>query len=193
MNKFKLIVGLGNPDKKYVKTRHNVGFMVIESLAKELGIESLAKNKNYKSWLWRHDDMTTLLVEPLTYMNNSGIAVAELVHFYKLHLNEILVINDDLDLPLGTIRLRVGSASAGHNGVESINTVLSSAEYARIRVGIGRPPQNILAESYVLQEFNDDEVELIGKVVDCVTQIVLQLCSGENTFMDKTINVADSF
>lgn len=193
MNKFKLIVGLGNPDKKYVKTRHNVGFMVIESFAKELGIEPSAKNKNYKSWLWRHDDMTTLLVEPLTYMNNSGIAVAELVHFYKLHLNEILVINDDLDLPLGTIRLRVGSASAGHNGVESINTVLSSAEYARIRVGIGRPPQNIPAESYVLQEFNDDEVELIGKVVDCVTQIVLQLCSGENTFMDKTINVADSF
>jgi PTH1 family peptidyl-tRNA hydrolase len=193
MNKFKLIVGLGNPDKKYEQTRHNAGFMVIESMVNKLNLDLAAKNKNYKSWLWRHDDISTLLVEPLTYMNNSGATVAELVHFYKLHLSEILVINDDLDLPLGTIRLRVGSSSGGHNGVESINTVLSSAEYARIRVGIGRPPQNIPAESFVLQEFNDDEVEMVGKVVDQVGQIVLQLCSGEDAFTDKTINVADSF
>lgn len=134
----KLVVGLGNPGPEYASTRHNIGFMVIDKLARELGAQ--APN-------WEHDDKKNvltarigdvLLVKPLTFMNKSGFAIRVLMDFYKATPADVWVIHDDIDLPLGKIRIRASGASAGHNGVASIIEQLKTDKFIRFRLGIGR-------------------------------------------------------
>jgi len=134
----KLIVGLGNPGGEYKDTRHNIGFMVVEKLAKELGDNSPVWNEEekFKSLLVKISDV--LLVKPITSMNNSGLAVQPLMKFYKLEPLDVWVIHDDIDLPLGKIRIRKGGGSAGHHGVESITKELGSDGFIRFRLGVGR-------------------------------------------------------
>jgi len=137
----KLIVGLGNPGGEYKDTRHNIGFMTVEKLAKELGDKTgvWEEKEKFKSAVCKISDV--LLVKPVIFMNNSGIAVSSIVNFYKLKPEDVIVIHDDIDLPLGKIRIRMGGGSAGHNGVDSIIKELKTDAFLRIRLGVGRGKQ----------------------------------------------------
>lgn len=189
----KLIVGLGNVGNSYAQNRHNFGFMVVDSLVAKLKIDEKNSNKNYDTFIWRPTQSDKILIiKPKTFMNNSGLAVAEVMRFFKIGEGETLIIHDDLDLPLGTVRLRQGGGSGGHRGIESINLIFRNDNFKRIKLGINRPPEHTPVEDYVLQNFTDDEKNFVASVVDQVGVIVLQLCSGEKEFMEETIKIAGS-
>ena len=156
-----LLAGLGNPGARYAKTRHNLGFMVVDRIAEEEGL------------FWRRRDRALVaqwgsgwLMKPATYMNASGEAVAPFVRYYEIAPERLLVIHDDMDLPLGRLRLRRGGSAGGQKGVRSIIEQLGTDRFDRLRVGIGRPPAGWDAASWVLSEFNEEEAALAAKVVE---------------------------
>ena len=163
----KLIVGLGNPGRKYAHNRHNVGFQCLDRLAQAHGLSFTQRRAKASLALGKIADVRVVLARPLTYMNLSGQAVRPLVSFHKLSLEDILVIYDDLDLPLGTTRLRPEGGSGGHKGMRSIIEALGSQAFPRLRVGIGRPPGND-AVSYVLSDFTADEQITLESVYERV-------------------------
>jgi PTH1 family peptidyl-tRNA hydrolase len=172
-----LIFGLGNPGNRYQLTRHNIGFMVLEKLAS--GLEIDLKQKSFNA-LWgrgKLKDKNVLLAMPQTYMNLSGNAVRQLLAFFKADINNLIVVHDDLDLPFGTVRLKTGGGNAGHKGLESIVENLGSSDFARVRIGIGRPVEKARIESYVLERFApQEEAELapvIQAAVDATSEIIL--------------------
>jgi PTH1 family peptidyl-tRNA hydrolase len=173
----KLIVGLGNPGRKYAHNRHNVGFQCLERLAQAHGFSfargALSKGRRAKASvaLGKIAKVGVVLARPLTYMNLSGQAVRQLANSYKLASEDILVIYDDLDLPLGTIRLRPEGGSGGHKGMRSIIEALGSQAFPRLRVGIGRPPGND-AVGYVLSDFTADEQITLESVYEKVVAAV---------------------
>jgi PTH1 family peptidyl-tRNA hydrolase len=134
----KLIVGLGNPGDKYAQTRHNIGFMVVDRLAHEIGEATLIwkEEEKHKALVAKSGDI--VLVKPLTFMNNVGISVKSVVDYYKTSLDDLWVIHDDIDLPIGKIRIRAVGGSAGHHGIDSIMEHLKSDKFLRFRLGIGR-------------------------------------------------------
>lgn len=134
----KLIVGLGNPGDKYKDTRHNVGFMVVDKLAHELGGADAVWETSQKLVAEMAKTGEVVLAKPTTFMNASGVAVRKIIDFYKMKPEDVWVIHDDLDLPLGKIRIRVGGASAGHHGIDSIIKELGSDKFVRVRLGIGK-------------------------------------------------------
>ncbi len=161
----KLIVGLGNPGSKYQGTRHNAGFMVLDRLA-EIARVSVDRTKfsglcGEGNWL----GVRLVLLKPQTFMNLSGRAVAEAAHFYKIPPADIIVVHDDLDLPFGQLRLKEGGGHGGHNGLRSIIAELGSADFLRVRVGIGRPDKGS-AEKYVLTPFTPEEAGFVRHVAD---------------------------
>ncbi|SHG43108.1 peptidyl-tRNA hydrolase, PTH1 family [Thermosyntropha lipolytica DSM 11003] len=159
----KIIVGLGNPGAKYRETRHNVGFKAVDELALRYRVEKEECKYNGLVGHLRIENEKVLLVKPLTYMNLSGKAVAPLVHFYKLDLKDVLVIYDDMDLPLGALRLRAKGGTGGHKGVLSVAEMLKSQDFPRIRIGIGRPPADTI--DWVLGEFTPEEKPVIEAAV----------------------------
>ncbi len=167
----KLIVGLGNPGRKYAHNRHNVGFQCLERLAQAHGLSFAQRRAKASLALGKIAEVGVVLARPLTYMNLSGQAVRQLANFYKLAFEDILVIYDDLDLPLGTIRLRPEGGSGGHKGMRSIIEALGSQAFPRLRVGIGRPPGND-AVSYVLSNFGADEQITLESVYEKVVAAV---------------------
>lgn len=192
----KLIVGLGNPGRKYAHNRHNVGFQCLDRLAQAHSLSfahdalSLSKGRRAKASLslGKIADVRVVLAKPLTYMNLSGQAVGQLVRFYKLSLEDILVIYDDLDLPQGVIRLRPEGGSGGHKGLRSIIEALDSQAFPRLRVGIGRPPGND-AVSYVLSDFTADEhITLVSVYERVVAAVELFLREGIEAAMNKYNN-----
>ncbi len=160
----KVIVGLGNPGKEYKDTRHNIGFMVLEELASRHSVEKQESRFDALIGHIRIAGEKVLLVKPLTYMNLSGKAVQPLMHWYKLELNDLMVVYDDMDLPMGTLRIRKKGGNGGHNGIASISERLASKDFARSRVGIGRP-QSGEAVNWVLGRFTADEKEQMDIVV----------------------------
>jgi PTH1 family peptidyl-tRNA hydrolase len=158
----KLIVGLGNPGTQYDKTRHNVGFVVLDSLARRYAPGEVAKSRFHGATVEGViGDEKVLLLKPLTYMNRSGMAVADAVRFYKLDaLRDVLVLVDDLALPCGSIRLRGEGGAGGHNGLIDIQQKLSTQMYARLRIGIDRDA-SIPQSDYVLGRFRPDQLELL--------------------------------
>jgi len=173
-----LIVGLGNPGREYRKSRHNVGFMLLDRLAERLGcafsrVESralVAKGDYLENRL--------ILVKPQTYMNLSGQAASSLLRFYKVPLENLLVIYDEVDLPLGILRLRPGGGSAGHKGMQSLIEKLGTQEFPRLRIGINRPPGRKEAADYVLQDFSKDEAQLMPEILDRAVDAVLTFVRG---------------
>lgn len=155
----KLIIGLGNFEEKYLLTRHNVGFMMVDFFAKS-NAQSFKNEKKLKSSIakFRYNDEDIVLVKPLTYMNLSGEAVAAVMNFYKVEANDILVIYDDLSLDLGRVRFRPSGSDGGHNGIKSIIKSIGTRNFDRLKVGIG-PQPNIPSEIYVLQKFKPEELE----------------------------------
>lgn len=158
----KLIVGLGNPGKDYEYTRHNIGFIIVDELAKRFNI-SLDKTKfNGLYGMGMVQGEKVILLKPLTYMNLSGEAIRPLMDYYDVDLEDILVIYDDLDLPQGKIRLRTKGSPGGHNGIKSIVQHVKTEDFKRIRVGIGRPQNGMKITDYVLGRFTNEEVNLIS-------------------------------
>jgi len=160
-----LIVGLGNPGLAYRHNRHNVGFMVADALADKLEIP--LKRVKFKAQIGngKLEDIPIIIAKPLTFMNKSGEAVAPLVRYFKVPLERLLVIHDDMDLPLGTLRMRPSGGSAGHNGMLSIFDKLGTNAIPRLRVGIGRPPGRMHPADYVLQDFPKSDEELLKMVI----------------------------
>lgn len=163
-----LIVGLGNPGLQYARTRHNAGWFVIDELARRHDISLLKKNADTKLGLGSIGQHKVGLVKPQTYMNDSGRSVAALRNFYRLELSQILVLTDDLNLPLGVMRLRGGGSDGGHNGLKSVAAHLHSREYARLRIGVGEPPAHERERSgtadFVLRPFGADEWPQVEQV-----------------------------
>ncbi len=167
----KLIVGLGNPGRQYARNRHNVGFQCLDRLAQIHGLSFAQRRARASLASGKIADARVVLAKPLTYMNLSGQAVGQLVRFYKLPLAHLLVIYDDLDLPLGTIRLRPEGGSGGLKGMRSVIEALGSQNFPRLRVGIGRPPDNE-AVSYVLSDFTTEEQSALESVYEKVVAAV---------------------
>lgn len=159
----KVIVGLGNPGRKYSNTRHNIGYRVLEEIARRSSIEKEESRFDAIIGHIRIDGEKVLLVKPLTYMNLSGKTVQPLVRWFKLDLDDLIVIYDDMDLPPGALRLRTQGGSGGHKGMASIIERLGSQEFARIRIGIGRPDNEAI--DWVLGKFSPSEQKLIEEAI----------------------------
>jgi len=159
----KLIVGLGNFGKNYEHTRHNLGFDVIDLLASDLGFIVETEGFHSQYLKTKYFDENIILQKPLTYMNNSGVAVKEISDFFKIDLNDILVIHDDMDIEVGKIKLKEHGSSAGHNGIKSIINCLGSDSFKRIKIGIGKPLYNSI--DFVLSKPSKDEKELFETAI----------------------------
>jgi PTH1 family peptidyl-tRNA hydrolase len=160
-----ILVGLGNPGREYVRTRHNVGFMLIDRLAVRLDAQGIRLQSDAIVTTARLEDRKILLAKPQTYMNLSGRAVQALARFYKTPLTNLLVAYDDLDLPLGSLRLRPGGGPGGQKGMASTLEMLGSQDVARLRIGIGRPPGRMDPAAYVLQPFTERELETVSEIL----------------------------
>ena len=161
----KLIVGLGNPGPKYSWTRHNAGFMVLDRLSRLSGIPVTRKAFSGLAGDGNWAGERVYLLKPQTFMNLSGRSVAEALRFYKLSLSDLLVIYDDLDIPFGKVRLKEGGGHGGHNGLRSLAQELGGTDYARIRIGIGRPERGDQV-NYVLSNFPKEEMDSLLEVLD---------------------------
>lgn len=167
----KLIVGLGNPGKEYNNTRHNVGFMCIDKL---LEYFNLNLNSNKFSGLYtefNYNGEKVILLKPQKYMNLSGEVIRDFVKFYKIDINDLLIICDDLDTNVGTFRLRLKGSSGGHNGLKNIELHLSTKEYKRIKIGISNN-KTIDTKDYVLGKFSKEEINLINPIIDKIPNII---------------------
>jgi PTH1 family peptidyl-tRNA hydrolase len=169
---FYLIVGLGNPGPKYAANRHNVGFLCLERLSAVHGLTFEERQKKARVALGEIRGRRVVLAQPQTFMNDSGRSVAPLVQFYKVSLERLLVVYDELDLPLETLRMRPEGGSGGHKGMRSIIEQLGDQNFARLRIGIGRPPGQMDPAAYVLQDFSADEAllveETLGRAVNAI-------------------------
>ena len=168
-----LIAGLGNPGAQYRQTRHNVGFMVVDRLAARLGVTFSRLESKALVTKTDYQGKRLVLVKPHTFMNLSGQPISSLTRYYKVPHENLLVTYDEVDLPLGTLRLRPGGGSAGHKGMASIIERLGGQEFPRLRLGVGRPPGRMNAADYVLQDFSASEKELLNVALDAAVEAVL--------------------
>jgi len=161
-----LIVGLGNPEQKYQNTRHNLGQKIIKEYVETLHATSLTK-KNLDAEIYEIGQGTdkTILAIPTEYMNNSGVTVQKISQFYKINPSDIYIVHDDLDLPIGDYRIQFDRGPAGHNGIKSIIENLNTQQFHRIRIGIGKPINDIPVEDYVLQPFSKPESVIIKALI----------------------------
>ncbi|AXF56590.1 aminoacyl-tRNA hydrolase [Salicibibacter kimchii] len=178
----KVVVGLGNPGLKYTKTRHNVGFMVMDDLAKELDI----KLKKHKTFHGEYNEVTIdderiLLLKPLTFMNRSGQSVRAVLDYFDIDPANVLIIYDELDLPVGTAKFRKTGGHGGHNGLRSIIEHVGTKTFNRARIGIGRPPEGASVTAHVLDRFNKEE----RSEIEQVRQHVTKACK---TWLEKDFN-----
>jgi len=189
----KLIVGLGNPGFLYARNRHNIGFMCIRHFARTQGIRFDKKQGYARTGTGKIAGNRIVLARPQTYMNSSGESVSRLLKRLNINLSDLIVIHDDLDLPLGKIRIRLGGSSSGHKGIDSIIAHLGSQDFYRIRIGIGRPTtlesiQDKEAEiiAYVLNDFTPEEKGIITQAIPEVSQAILCLLTeGLTAAMNK--------
>ncbi len=162
----RLIVGLGNPGEQYANTRHNVGFWVVSLLARRHGI-ALSQHRHHSRFgIGTIGEVPVLLAQPMTYMNRSGEAVKALLQAYHLQPSQMLVVYDEVALPLGTLRLRPKGSSGGHNGMRSIISAIGTEEFPRLRIGIGPAPEGVDLADFVLSPFEESEKPLIARLLE---------------------------
>ena len=161
----KIIVGLGNPGKKYERTRHNAGFLVIDELARNLFVEINQEKHSAIIGRVRIGQDETVLAKPQTYMNDSGRAVSSILRDCYGEVTDLIVIHDELDIPFGVVRIKAGGGHGGHNGLRSIIELVGSSDFIRVRVGIGRPASGMDAGDYVLSPFTTEEKKLLPDVL----------------------------
>ncbi len=176
----KLVVGLGNPGNEYASTRHNVGFMAIDEVAKGYNVD-FKLDKSMKGMIAQVNNMgkKAILLKPMTYMNLSGEAVSAVARYYSIDIEDIIVINDDLDLPCGKVRFRLNGSAGGHNGLKSINNHLKSQDYKRIKIGIDKSPI-IPVVDYVLGKFTEGERVDINHAIEKVVKSINSFINEED-------------
>ena len=191
------LIGLGNPGKQYSKSRHNIGFLLLENFSKKYNSNFLLKDKLKSCYSeFKINDSTYRLFLPNTFMNNSGEAVRAIVDWYKINLNQIFIIVDDKDLPLGKIRFRKKGSSGGHNGLKSIIEKLQTSTFNRIRIGIGSPPSiegitNFKTISHVLGNISPEEKSILDKVYEKVIESLEQLNTKKEEHIISELNSFD--
>ena len=182
-----LFVGLGNPTPDSENNRHNVGFKIIDEINKEF---KLSKQKpKFKGLLTTGSigEKKVYAIKPLTFMNNSGICIRELIEYFKIDVENVIVFHDDLDVEFGKIKAKFGGSSAGHNGISSIDKFIGK-DYSRVRIGIGKPEGNIETADYVLQNFNEEENLGIEKISKNITESISILIEKKLDLFSSTVN-----
>ena len=179
-----LFVGLGNPTPESQNNRHNIGFKVIDAINQKFG---LSKQKpKFKGLLTTGNigEKKVYAIKPLTFMNNSGICIRELIEYFKMDAADVIVFHDDLDIDVGKIKAKFGGSSAGHNGIESIDKFIGK-DYSRVRIGIGKPESKISISDYVLNDFNDEEKEKLENITE-------NIITSLNILLDKKLELFSS-
>ncbi len=184
-----LLVGLGNPGARYVGNRHNVGFLAVQAIAKRCGIGPWRRRFQGVACERTIGSERVLLLLPGTYMNESGRAVAEAAHFYKLALSNITVFHDEIELPPGKVRVKIGGGIAGHNGLRSISERIGN-DYRRVRIGVGHPGHKDLVEHYVLSDFAKSERPWLEALIDILADNVDFLVRGEDASFQNKVHLA---
>ena len=182
-----LFVGLGNPTPDSENNRHNVGFKIIDSINKNFG---LSKQKpKFKGLLTTGNvgDQKVYAIKPLTFMNNSGICIRELIEYFKIDAEDVIVFHDDLDVEFGKIKAKFGGSSAGHNGIASIDKFIGK-DYSRVRIGIGKPKENIEVGDFVLQNFEEEELAGIEKISNHINESISILVEKKLDLFSSTVN-----
>jgi PTH1 family peptidyl-tRNA hydrolase len=182
-----LLVGLGNPTPDSENNRHNIGFKIIDIINKKFG---LSKQKpKFKGLLTTGNvaNHKVYAIKPLTFMNNSGICIRELIEYFKINTNDIIVFHDDLDIEFGKIKAKFGGSSAGHNGIASIDKFIGQ-DYSRVRIGIGKPKDNMEVSDFVLQNFNEDEIIELEKITNNVSESISILLDKKLDLFSSTVN-----
>ena len=182
-----LFVGLGNPTPDSENNRHNVGFKIIDTINKKF---SLSKQKpKFKGLLTTGNigDKKVYAIKPLTFMNNSGVCIRELIEYFKIDAEDVIVFHDDLDIEFGKIKAKFGGSSAGHNGIASIDKFIGK-DYSRVRIGIGKPKNGIEVADYVLQNFDEDESIGIEKISKDITESISILVEKKLDLFSSAVN-----
>jgi len=188
----RLIVGLGNPGSAYAGNRHNVGFMIVEAMARRYNLPAWRRKFQGAVTEGVIGAERTLLLLPGTYMNESGRAVAEAAGFYKIPLKDIVVIHDEVDLPPGKVRVKTGGGAAGHNGLRSVTAHIGN-DYRRVRVGVGHPGVKEMVPHYVLSDFAKSEREWVAALCDVIAENAPLLVRGDDAgFQNKVHLVMDA-
>lgn len=169
-----LFVGLGNPGSKYENTRHNIGFKVIDKLVSDLGARDVSK-ASFEGLLFKYS--SHYFLKPQTFMNLSGKSVLSVKQFYKIDLDDIIVIHDDIDLPFGALRFKKGGGHGGHNGLRSIDSLLGQ-EYLRVRIGVGKPEHKSQVADYVLHDFVQEEEKILPLLIAHTAKACMALLDG---------------
>ena len=180
-----LIIGLGNPGREYQNNRHNFGFMLMDRIAVRIDARGLKVQSKAIVTSGIYQDHKLILAKPQTYMNLSGQSIQGLANFYKLPLENLLVAHDDLDIPFGTIRMRPGGGPGGQKGIASTITQLGTKDFARLRLGIGRPHGKMDPSAFVLQDFSRDETKILSEVLDRAADAALEFVMNG---LDKAMN-----
>ena len=168
----KLVVGLGNPGRRYINHRHNVGFACIDRMAAEWGIRLIERRAKAVIGVGEVEGLPVALAKPRTFMNESGVGVTYLLARFRATPADLIIIYDEMDLPAGKVRLRPGGGAAGHNGMRSIISAVSTQDFARVRVGIGKPPMGLAGMDHVLRPFTLEERSLVQRAVETVPDVV---------------------
>jgi len=182
-----LLVGLGNPAPNSENNRHNIGFKMIDAINKKFG---LSKQKpKFKGLLTTGNisGIKVYAIKPLTFMNNSGICIRELIEYFKIDAEDVIVFHDDLDIDFGKIKVKFGGSSAGHNGIESIDKFIGK-EYSRVRIGIGKPKTKIDVSDHVLKDFDNDEMLELEKITSSITNSISFLINKKLDLFSSTVN-----
>ena len=167
-----LLVGLGNPGIKYERNRHNIGFCLIDYFTSQINSEDYIDKFNSKYTLVRLNDNKIHIIKPQTYMNRSGVSVRNCKDFFKIAPNNIIVVYDDMDLALGSLKIKSSGGSAGHNGIKSLIDEIGSNNFVRIRIGIGKPLNKENVNNYVLSNFKKDEFEALSHIKNRIEEII---------------------
>jgi peptidyl-tRNA hydrolase, PTH1 family len=185
----RLLVGLGNPGARYVGNRHNIGFMAVQEIAKRHGIGPWRRRFQGVACEGPLGGERTLLLLPGTYMNESGRAVAEAVHFYKLSPADVIVFHDEIDLPPGKVRVKVGGGIAGHNGLRSISEHIGN-DYRRVRIGVGHPGNKDLVQHYVLSDFAKSDRGWVEALIGILADDAALLAQGKDASFQNKVHLA---
>ena len=182
-----LLVGLGNPTPDSTNNRHNIGFKIIDAINKKFGF--LKQKPKFKGLLTTGNvgDQKVYAIKPLTFMNNSGICIRELIEYFKIDAGDVIVFHDDLDVEFGKIKAKFGGSDAGHNGIASIDKFIGK-DYSRVRIGIGKPKNNIEVTDYVLQNFDEDETLGIEKISKNIIESISILVEKKLDLFSSTVN-----
>jgi len=182
-----LLVGLGNPGSNYTNTRHNIGFKIIDAINSHF---KLSKQKpKFKGLLTtgKINEQKVFAIKPLTFMNNSGVCIKELIDYFKIDVKDVFVFHDDMDIDIGKIKTKIGGSNAGHNGIDSLDKNIGK-NYSRIRIGIGRPKKNATGAEHVLDNFSGDEKQNVEKVTKDIIESLSILMNKDLDLFSSKIN-----